>query len=215
MSNYNIVEEFFSNKNSNFGLGEGINFYKSNNNIIRNCSFEDNDMYSVNLLESNRNLILNNNFKNNSNYGVRIDTTSIGNEIFLNNFINNNNHQIQANDNGTNNKWNNSKLGNYWSDRTSPDSEPNGIVDIPYNLSGTSNAKDFFPLTDPYGTPKLYVPNNLTAIEDELYFKQCFARNSPLVMNWDFTSNASWLDPFIDGIISWNITRCWNLWSRK
>ena len=82
---------------------------------------------------------------------------SYSNIIFNNTFVDNNgagsiydlNH-IQAIDDGTNNWWNSSTYehGNYWSDWTTPDNFPPwGIVDVPYNISGSAGAKDYYPQT--------------------------------------------------------------------
>jgi len=55
---------------------------------------------------------------------------------------------VQAYDDGTNNWWNSTEgYGNFWSDWTTPDNDFNGIVDIPYNISGSSGAKDYYPQT--------------------------------------------------------------------
>jgi len=68
--------------------------------------------------------------------------------IHTNSFINNNGNSKQAfDDKGKVNNWNNGTLGNYWSDWTSPDKNQDGIVDIPYNISGSTGSKDYHPLT--------------------------------------------------------------------
>jgi hypothetical protein len=58
-------------------------------------------------------------------------------------------YEKQAYDYSGFNFWNNSNRGNYWNDWISPDNDNNGIVDVPYQLSGDAAAKDFFPLTKP------------------------------------------------------------------
>jgi len=52
---------------------------------------------------------------------------------------------------GTHNWWNSTDgYGNWWSDWQSPDNAtPYGIVDLPYNISGSAGAKDSYPLTTP------------------------------------------------------------------
>lgn len=56
----------------------------------------------------------------------------------------------QARDDGLGNQWNSSGtqhgLGNYWYDWAAPDDDMDGIVDAPYNVSGSANAKDYRPL---------------------------------------------------------------------
>jgi hypothetical protein len=70
-------------------------------------------------------------------YGVNIRTFSRNNQIYNNNFINN---QIQATIDGDHagNLFNLDRPvgGNYWSNWTSPDSDGDGFVDIPYVFTG-------------------------------------------------------------------------------
>ena len=64
---------------------------------------------------------------------------------------------------GTNNNWdigtpvditdkwdNQTNTGNYWSNWLGPDADGNGIVDIPYSLSGSAGRKDYYPVTTPF-----------------------------------------------------------------
>jgi nitrous oxidase accessory protein NosD len=63
---------------------------------------------------------------------------------------------IQAYDGGAGNMWNASYGGNYWADWTTPDSNGDGIVDLPYWIDGPAAAKDFLPLTEsPQVIPEL------------------------------------------------------------
>ncbi|MEE9376708.1 MAG: NosD domain-containing protein [Candidatus Lokiarchaeia archaeon] len=103
------------------------------------------------LLESNCNYttITGNLIQNNTMYGILITTGCQNNSIYYNSFIGT--FGWHANDDGMNNHWNVSGIGNYWDNHTSPDSvpEPNGIVDTPYTwINGTSNSEDHFPLVD-------------------------------------------------------------------
>src|SRR5271157_376479 len=82
------------------------------------------------------------------------------NTIWLNNFINNTNqamlNPVLARD-GTNNNWNSTSLGNYWSDYTAQypsATSSNGVTwNIPYQVWTTSldnkKARDYFPLINP------------------------------------------------------------------
>ena len=89
---------------------------------------------------------------------------SSSNIVFNNTFIGNNgagstynSSHVQAYDDGTNNWWNSTDgYGNWWSDWTKPDYvPPYGIVDLPYNISGSAGAKDYYPLTT---TPTQPIP---------------------------------------------------------
>jgi parallel beta-helix repeat protein len=134
----------------------------SNYNTLSNNNCSSNDYYGIYVYSSSSNTLSWNQLRDNVREGVRIDSGS-GNTICNNTFIGNRgagsvydvNH-IQARDNGTNNWWNASGTphgyGNNWSDWRAPDVNWDGIVDNPYNISGTAGAKDYYPLTIP-GTP--------------------------------------------------------------
>lgn len=94
-------------------------------------------------------MIVENDISNNKNFGLSIRDSTNNNLVHHNNFINNNNDGIQARDNGTDNLWNTNTEGNYWSDRTAPDTDGNGIVDDGYPINGTAGTYDMHPLAEP------------------------------------------------------------------
>jgi len=181
-------------------LGHGMIVYNSKKNHVHNNTIMSNNFDGISISGSKNNIFQHNLIADNKRVGINVDSSSASNSILINNIISNG--ALQAIDNGTSNIWNNSQCGNYWSDWTSPDSEPDGIVDNPYNINGTSGSKDFYPLTDPYGELVLYVPSNRTLLEDVHYQKECHMSNYPFPVSWKFSSNASWLDPFQNHIIS-------------
>ena len=150
----------------------GIYIHHGRNNTIWNNSCDDNQMWGIfidgsykNVIWNNtcsdnqegglvlyisckENIILNNIFKSNNNYGMEIYWGTNNNSIYYNCFISNNRGETQASDNGTNNFWNTQTGGNYWSDWVEPDDDEDSIVDFPYNLHGTANSKDYFPLVE-------------------------------------------------------------------
>jgi len=166
----------------------GIKLYSSSNNTISNNSCSSNYAYGIQLDLSSSNTLSNNNCSNND-YGIFLDLSSSSviswnklcnnyhsgvdvysgsyNRIWINTFIGNNLGGIQANDDGTNNHWNTSGsphgYGNYWSDLTTPDVNFDGIVDWSYNLTGATEAKDFYPLTAPPGSPDILPPNTTSS----------------------------------------------------
>lgn len=104
--------------------------------------------------ESSDNAVWNNSIQMNVGYGISIQSGT-GNCIWNNSFIRNHGSSdfydpmyIQACDNSSGNWWNNSMgYGNFWLDWTIPDDDFDGIVDSPYNISGTGGAKDYYPIS--------------------------------------------------------------------
>jgi parallel beta-helix repeat protein len=128
-------------------LYTGISLAYSRNNRISNCSIIKN-IWGIYLFGSSFNTITNNTIKENIGWGIRASNDKYNSSlIFNNNFINNNNGGKQASEDHGMNFWNTSTKGNYWSDWTGPDKNNDGIVDLPYNISGGAGAKDYFPLT--------------------------------------------------------------------
>jgi len=84
-------------------------------------------------------------------YGVKIDISSVGNEIYHNNFINNNENAYDAHIS----IWENIDLeeGNYWDDYEEkyPDATNDGhIWDTPYEIPPYGPMMDMYPLVEQY-----------------------------------------------------------------
>jgi parallel beta-helix repeat protein len=169
-------------KNNCTQSGSGITIYSSANRVDNNsCSDNNRGIYFghrgsfLTYIEvtSYDNIVYNNLLYNNNQYGIEIDHAS-NNLVCNNTFIGNNgagsvydiNH-IQANDDGTDNWWNSSGYGNCWGDWTTPDIVPPfGIVDNPYNISGSAGIKDYFPLT--ILGADLYPPTTISSLSGTL-----------------------------------------------
>ncbi|MGY5872757.1 MAG: NosD domain-containing protein [Candidatus Thorarchaeota archaeon] len=113
--------------------GTGVYLYLSSNNnsIVNNTIFESN--YGVRFSSSDINTMVNNMIIDNSN-GVYCSPNSDNNLIY---------HNIiaystsgNADDDGTNNQWNTTSSGNFWSDYSAI-----GV----YNISGSANSIDYYP----------------------------------------------------------------------
>lgn len=127
------INNMISNNKCNYN-GDGVYLYYSDNNVIRNNIFNSNAGYGVYIHSGSNNLIYNNSFLYNND---SMDTYNFS--------------SIQADDDGKDNHWNSSSgTGNYWLDWTNqPDNNMDGIVDEPYLIDGSGNARDFYPLKNP------------------------------------------------------------------
>ena len=153
-SNQNTVSQ--NNCSNNY---DGIYVYSSSVNEIidNNCSNNTHD--GISLTGSHYNNMTGNLASNNTRYAVAVISGTY-NQIYNNRFFFNNGTAgsynpsagVQARDDGSENVWNTSDKGNFWSDLTGPDGNGDGIVDSPdYEIEGTAGAKDYFPLASPSG----------------------------------------------------------------
>ena len=116
-------------------------------NKIKQNLIQSNTRHGISLLSYVQNIIFeNNSIFDNSQYGVYIwNATSQGNLFYYNNFTGN--LLGNANDNGTNNYWNITYVGNYWDDYLGIDDDGDGIGEIPYDqIDGITNSIDFKPI---------------------------------------------------------------------
>jgi parallel beta-helix repeat protein len=142
----------------------------SNNDTLsdNDCSYSQ---YGIYLDSSGNNDMLTlNKPHDNTGYGIYATAGAGRNTIWNNTLTGNNGVGVQAYDNGANNRWNSSSgCGNWWSDWTTPDAvAPFGIVDLPYDISGSAGEKDYYPLAVQPGTP--YVPRPAIAIDGNADF---------------------------------------------
>ena len=161
---YTIVENCFFGWNGDGGLYTG-----SNSQIIQNIFIENNGP-AIKLSNGCEDCLI------------------YRNRFYGNNIVNG----MQCVDNGRNNDWDHDGIGNLWSDLKGPDSEGDGIVDIPYVVSSHGLNMDYFPLV-PGGFPLLSIEKGLIAIEDVDFKAQLGYMNYNMTPTWNITSNADWL----------------------
>jgi parallel beta-helix repeat protein len=122
----------------------GISIDNCNYTIISGNEIDNNTITGILFQLSNNGTIYNNSIKKNDK-GITFDSNSCNSSISINNFINNRFHAI---DNGIDNVWDDSKLGNYWDNYTGFDLAPvDGIGEDPYIINVNSN--DSYPLMYP------------------------------------------------------------------
>ncbi len=141
-SNNNTVADNLISSNAQSGQG-GVGVSSSDNNTFINNTISTNYDDGFYLFRSDNNKVYNNTIKNNFGYQIYINQAQ-DNLFVKNNFIG----SSPVLDNGINQQWNNSDIGNYWSDYTNLDEDDDGIGDAPYIISGTSGSQDYFPIWD-------------------------------------------------------------------
>ncbi|GAH72329.1 unnamed protein product, partial [marine sediment metagenome] len=169
---YNIITGNTANKNLD---REGIVLDGSSNNIISGNTIDGNEV-GIFIYDALNNTIIGNTISNNNVSGIHIDEDSDYNEftensiknnniglniaglndnnlVYKNFFLNNGQHAFDA---GTSNKWNNTVIGNYWDNHTSPDVNDDGIVDKHYNITGSAGSIDYLPIAED-GVPSITI----------------------------------------------------------
>ena len=142
-------------------LGIAVLGSSSYNNIFFN-DLIGNSLYGIHLVGASNNTIFGNRIVNSSEIGIQIWTSTDDNIIYNNSFIGN---TLNAQDNGTNNQWDNGVFGNFWDDYNGDDINLDGIGDTPYNISGLANSVDSFPQIIRF-PPQIIIENPL----DSAYF---------------------------------------------
>jgi len=154
------------------GNRDGVYLEQSHFNTITDNVFGLNTYNGIYLYFSSNNSVSQNLIYDNGRFGVKIEGygRSTDNMIWNNSFYRNNGatttfdpSHIQGYDSSGDNDWNNTGgYGNWWSDWQNRDFNADGIQDAPYNISGSADTKDFFPLASiPAPIPEftdLFVP---------------------------------------------------------
>ncbi|KKM87661.1 hypothetical protein LCGC14_1266630 [marine sediment metagenome] len=131
-----INNVIYDNGVSGINFGFGVNNTAALNEIYNNSN-------GITLSDSNNSIIYDNEIFDNV-FGIDIDNSgSTNNTLYLNYLYNNTNN---GRDNGVNNTWDNSVIGNYWGDYIGADNDDDGIGDVPYNIIGSANNNDTLPI---------------------------------------------------------------------
>ena len=117
----------------------GSEFCEFSGNIL------DNNNMSIYLMTENyKNIFTENTIQNSEEFGVFIEDSLNSDNLFYKNYFYLNN--ISAFDNGTLNYWDNGEIGNFWDDYDGVDADRDGIGDTPYNITGSANSVDNYPI---------------------------------------------------------------------
>ncbi len=120
------------------GQGAGITVLSNNNTITGNNV--SNNFNGIYVLKARKNRIYGNIVSGNLGFGIRLEGSS-NNTIYANSFINN--YQQNAYDDGLN-LWDNSSVGNYYSDFICPN-QGDGICNSGHSIPG-GRSMDRYPL---------------------------------------------------------------------
>ena len=142
-SNNNTISDNIIENNG----ADGIIFSNgASNNILSNNKITNNGERGIYLENGSKNQFVNNTIKDNK-LGIIFLENSYENIFYHNNFINS--ALYHTSDNGKNIFYSEElKEGNYWDDHNSTDKDNDGICDIAYNTSSTT--QDKYPLMNPY-----------------------------------------------------------------
>ena len=181
-SSNNLIELNNVYSSAAFMQSNGIYFrYSSQQKIINNTISNHTQSGLLFTQDCDNNNITENDIKTNTNYGIRLtsgipycDNYRIWNNRILNNGLfgiqigAGTNHLIynntfnnpsgtNAEDDGINNNWNNTILGNFWADYPDLDADDNKIGDNPYTISGTAGSYDSIPIWVDTDDPPLII----------------------------------------------------------
>jgi len=124
----------------------------------------NNNTYGITLVEACHFTIISGNIISGNTVGIFLeDSECTNNSVYNNFFLTNGKHAI---DDGEDNKWNSTAIGNYWDNHTGPDANNDGIVDSPYtDIGGSAESIDYLPIAeDVSGTPSGLPPGVIAVI---------------------------------------------------
>jgi len=207
----NTISQNTASHNGDTGIflsGGGV--FSSYNDTFSENTAENND-YGIQLEDDCHFNVISGNIIKSNNFGINFDSKCSNNSVHRNIFLNNGKHAI---DDGTDNKWNSSTIGNYWDNWTSPDTTPlDGIVDDPYTyIAGFTGSIDYLPIAED-GAPSITInspdpgdvfavssPSFNVRITDDYLDVMWYTLDGGL-HNYTFTDNGT-IDPTAWGMIS-------------
>lgn len=156
-----------SGNNITDAYNSGIFLDSTESTVITRNNISANNQYGISLQAATDTNINQNIITYNENYGLYLGNNVHNTRIFYNDFLQNNlNDTAQAYDAGSNNTF----THNYWADWTRPDANKDGIVDLPYGISGPVSNQDQNPLVSPKAliVPVLPILTTSTQVDTSL-----------------------------------------------
>jgi parallel beta-helix repeat protein len=195
-SDFNQIIENTMNNNNFLGIGLETSYHNTilkntvNNNKITGIDIDDDSDYNI----------LSENILKNNTLGLDLHSFCGNNSIYKNLFLKNG---VHAKDDGSDNKWNSSVVGNYWDNHTGPDISPeDGIVDTPYTyIGGSAGSIDYLPIAED-GAPRITInsptegsrfssaPSFNVEIIDDFLYEMWYTIDGGL-NNYTFTENGT------------------------
>ncbi|TFF88901.1 MAG: hypothetical protein EU548_08305, partial [Promethearchaeota archaeon] len=155
------------------------------------CEIHHNHIYNttydgIRLIEYSRfNEIYSNKIIKSSRYGAHMDDTTVHDNLFYMNYFADN--DLNANNDGIDNYWDNGSIGNYWDDYRGYDENGDRIGETPYDVPGNTVSQDNFPIC--YILSPIYINGVATGVGAH---------------NWTWASSQPWCsgkgtkeDPYI------------------
>ncbi len=200
----------------NYNIGIYLIDSECTNNNIAYCHSYNNSHYGVYFfLSATGNVVHHNTIDHNGVYGVYSEY-AYDNIIHHNNIFDN---AQNAQEDYSNNIWDDGHEGNYWSDYTGTDNNHDGIGDTPYSIPG-GNSHDCYPFMYPDGwlnSPPT-TPSQPTGLMEGIKGAQYTYTTSAIDPNgdqvyymWDWGDGiiSNWLGPYPSGQMV-SATHIWN-----
>lgn len=185
--------------------GAGIGIYHSFFSYISNSTLMNDETSGIFLFSSDNNTIVNNLIADNGWDDIHIREGSSANLIYKNNFLS---LTFNVWDEGSTNMWDNGSIGNYWISYTGFDADDNFIGDTPYDIPGSAESQDKYPIFDdgPHViviySPKpsdifgITAPNFNLSISFRIFDTSWYTLDNGLT-NYIFTSSSGMINQFI------------------
>jgi len=201
-SNGNKILENTANFNTN--TWGGIIVSNSVDTLVQDNTVIGNNPRGIGIIFSSDNNNATGNVIKENTIGMELDSTADNNLMYENIFLKNGLHAF---DDGSNNNWNNTLIGNYWDNHTSPDVSPvDGIVDDPYTyIGGFAGSIDYLPIAED-GPPSIIInspseddvfgtsaPSFSVTITDNLLIETWYTLDGGL-HNYTFTGSTGTID---------------------